>query len=516
MSTTLNSCAGKAIGRFISKPKSFPSDGFPLRPGFHRSGFSVKLQPHRTFSSSRICQTRTSEMSKKDVASLKVSQERLVGDIHHTAQWGTGKSWGDGPTEKGLSRLSLTPSDASVRKWFISTTEALGCTTTVDEMGNIFTVRPGLNNDLPPVYAGSHLDSQPTGGRYDGILGVLAGVEMLRCLNEGWVETEGPVGVVNWTNEEGARFPISMLSSAVWSGTIPLSTAHSLRSVIPASDTATVKSSLESINFLGSTPCSYTATPMAAHFELHIEQGPHLVSSKRKIGIVKGVQSYKWFTITVTGRDCHTGTTSFEHRADALVAASRMIVQSHRSAAGKGALASTGIVKVEPGSTNTVPGTVRFSLDVRAAHDTVVDAVEQELKEDFAAIAAGEDVDGLAAGGVKGIPCEVEWQTDSISPAVDFHEDCIRCVEEASEGLFGTQNLEKLTMKMVSGAGHDSVETSKRVPTSMIFVPCRGGVSHHPAEYCAPEDCAVGAQVLLGSVVGYDRLRAEKVKEGSV
>ncbi|KAJ9665588.1 hypothetical protein H2201_004279 [Coniosporium apollinis] len=408
-------------------------------------------------------------------------------------------------TETGMSRLSLSDADKEARDWFVETAKAQGCKTTVDTMGNIFAVRPGLRNDAPPTFAGSHLDTQPTGGRYDGILGVTAAVEMLKVLNENWVETEYPVGVVNWTNEEGARFPISMVSSGVWAGSIPLEHAHNLREV--GGGTATMKSELERIGYLGSVPASHTSIPMAAHFELHIEQGPILEAENRKIGIVKGVQAYRWFTVTVRGGDCHTGTTDFKNRADALLAASKMILQSHRAATRMKALASTGILTLRPGSTNTVPGTVRFSLDIRAAKDETVEGLEKQLKRDFAAIAAGEDVGNLNEGGTPGKPCEVEWRTDSVSEAIGFHEDCISCVTESARGIFGDK-AEDLTKSMISGAGHDSVYTSKRVPTSMIFVPSKDGVSHNPVEYTSPEDCALGAQVLLGAVLRYDRMRA--------
>lgn len=347
------------------------------------------------------------------------------------------------------------------------------------------------------------------GGRYDGILGVTAAIEMLRVLKDYDVETTYPVGVVNWTNEEGARFPISMVASGVWAGEVPLSHAHSLQEV--GGGTATMKSELERIGYLGDTECSPRGVPMGAHFELHIEQGPILEAENRKIGIVQGVQAYKWFTVTVKGRDTHTGTTSFKHRADALLSASKMILFSHRAATAKGALASTGILTLKPGSTNTVPGTVQFSLDIRAPEDETVDAVEMACKEAFAKIAAGEDVDGLNRGCTHSDRhCSVEWRTDSVSPAIKFHDDCIQCVTKAANDLFGEANAGNLTKPMTSGAGHDSVNTSKCSPTTMVFIPCRDGVSHNPSEFSTPQDCAIGAQVLTGAVVHYDRLRAQR------
>ncbi|EKG10987.1 Peptidase M20 [Macrophomina phaseolina MS6] len=202
-----------------------------------------------------------------------------------------------------MSRLALSDADKEARDWFIATTQALGCHTTVDAMGNIFAVRPG-RREGPATFAGSHLDTQPTGGRYDGILGVTAGVEMLKVLSENWVETEYPVGVVNWTNEEGARFPISIVASGVWSGDIQLERAHNLCEV--GGGTATMESELNRIGYLGTTPASHSALPMGAHFELHIEQGPILETEQKKIGVVQGVQAYRWFTIDVKGRGAHS------------------------------------------------------------------------------------------------------------------------------------------------------------------------------------------------------------------
>jgi hydantoinase/carbamoylase family amidase len=411
------------------------------------------------------------------------------------------------PTETGMSRLALSDADKAARDWFVSTTEALGCKVTIDAMGNIFAVRPGLRNDKPPTFIGSHLDTQPTGGRYDGILGVTAGVEMLRVLQENWTETEYPVGVVNWTNEEGARFPKSMVSSGVWAGDIPVEKAHALREVHPG--TATMASELKRIGYLGQTPAHHLAMPIAAHFELHIEQGPLLEMSNKKIGVVTGVQAYKWFTINVKGRDTHTGTTDLKSRADALLTASKMILHSHRLATANAALASTGILNLTPGSTNTVPGAVSFSLDIRAPTDAAVAQMTDLVLRDFPKIAAGEDVDGSNNGCTLGLPLSVDIIEDFASPATTFHGDCIAAVRQSAHHVLGPDSRD-LVMEMTSGAGHDSVYASKRCPTSMVFVPCREGVSHNPREFCTEEDCALGAQVLLQSVVRFDRLRDER------
>ncbi|KAA8649775.1 M20 family metallo-hydrolase [Aspergillus tanneri] len=450
----------------------------------------------------------STELSEAQVSALRANKDRLAKDLHHSCQWGPGIRWGDGPTDTGMQRLALSEEDKKVRDWFVETTKALKCNVTVDEMGNIFAVRPGRRKDVPAVFIGSHLDTQPTGGRYDGILGVLSGIEALKVMDEMGLETEGGVGVVNWTNEEGARFPISMVSSGVWAECIPLERAHNLREVptvasLPTASSApeSMKTALEKINYLGSVPCSYKATPMAAHFEVHIEQGPHLVSANQRVGVVTAVQAYRWYRVNITGRDTHTGTTAFEHRADALYAFARMMVRAREVASSHSCLASVGIVEAKPGSVNTVPGLVSFMLDIRGPEDDLVKATESQLKQEFDAIAADE-------GKGIGKPCRVEWSLDFDSPAVKFHPDCIACVQESAEAVVADASEPKsLVRTIMSGAGHDSVFASKRVPTSMVFVPCKDGLSHHPEEYCSTEDCATGASVILQAVIRYDRKR---------
>ncbi|PWY94423.1 beta-alanine synthase [Aspergillus sclerotioniger CBS 115572] len=455
----------------------------------------------------------STDLTEAEVSALRANKERLANDLHHSCQWGYGIRWGDGHTDTGMQRLALSQEDKQVRDWFLETTKALKCEITVDEMGNIFAVRPGRRTDVPATFIGSHLDTQPTGGRYDGILGVLSGIEVLKVIDEMGLETEGGIGVVNWTNEEGARFPISMVSSGVWAECIPLSRAHELKEVptvasLPTAASApeSMKSALEKINYLGSVPCSYKQTPMAAHFELHIEQGPHLVSAGQHVGVVTAVQAYRWFHLTIFGRDTHTGTTAFEHRADALYAFARMMVRAREVASSHGCLASVGIVEAKPGSVNTVPGLVSFSLDIRGPESELVQVVEEQLRKDFDSIAA-EEGKGI------GKPCRVEWRLDFDSPAVKFHPDCIDCVQQSAEAVVADVNAaepKSLTRTIMSGAGHDSVFTSKRVPTSMIFVPCKDGLSHHPEEFCSADDCATGTSVILQAVIRYDRKRFAK------
>lgn len=372
-----------------------------------------------------------------------------------------------------MARLALSDDDAKVRRWFADKVKSLDCTLSVDDMGNMFARRTGSKGSAAPMTAmGSHLDTQPRGGRYDGILGVLAAVEVLQTLKDHNRSTQFDVGIINWTNEEGARFPKSMLSSGVWAGAISRETAYGIADIFDSS--ATVKSELERHGYLGDIACSDSGYPLGAHFELHIEQGPILKNAGKKIGVVQGAQAYKWLTVTVKGRDAHTGTTPLAARSDAILAASKMIAVSNLIAKEHGALASTGVVKIPPGSsTNTLAAEMSFTLDVRHPEDSIVSTVLDKCLAKF------KDVSKEDGKGV-----ELSWTLDTDSAAVKFDANCIKAVENAANDLVGSDGWLPIT----SGAGHDSVYTSRKCPTTMIFVPCRNGVSHHPEEYCSPED----------------------------
>ncbi|KAK7427318.1 hypothetical protein QQZ08_006255 [Neonectria magnoliae] len=408
-------------------------------------------------------------------------------------------------TETGMARLSLDDSDKEVRGWFMSEAKALGCDAFVDQMGNLFAIRPGKNKTVPPVMMGSHLDTQPTGGRYDGILGVVSGLEILRVLNENAYETEGPIGVVNWTNEEGARFPKMAVSSGVWAGVIPLETAWELKEVLATDGRPrSMKEELDRIGYTGERPASFLSNPFAAHFELHIEQGPILEDEGLKIGVVQGVQAFKWFNITVKGRDSHAGTTPLYARKDPVLCASKMIVAANSVAKRMNGLTTTGIFTTDPGTVNTMSHTVKFTLDVRHVNDEVLRNMVEECEAEFKHISQEECEKG----------CEVEWELLVDSPAVLFNQECISMVEQSAAEVCSTlprpPSGTKLWKPMISGAGHDSCYTNWRCPTSMIFTPTRSGISHNPTEYCSPEDCALGASVLLGAVLRYDSFRAKR------
>jgi len=435
---------------------------------------------------------------------LKITAESLATSLHESCQFGAAHRYGKAAEETGMARLALDDTDKQVRDWFMDQCKSLGLQTFFDQMGNLFAIRPGKNRDAPPVMMGSHLDTQPTGGRYDGILGVISGLEVLRTLEREGYQSEGPIGVVNWTNEEGARFPKMAVASGVWAEAVELQTAWDLREVL-AKDGApkSMKEELDRIGYCGERPASFRSNPFAAHFELHIEQGPILEEEERKIGVVRGVQAFKWFNMTVRGRDSHAGTTPLHARKDPVLAASKLIVAANAIAHKFKGLATTGIFTTEPGTVNTMAHTVSFTLDIRHTQDDVLSKMARECEAEFQRICHEDSEKG----------CEVDWELLVDSPAVVFHQDCINAVEESAEEVCSTlagSEQRKLWRDMISGAGHDSCYTNTRVPTSMIFTPTRSGISHNPTEFCSAEDCALGANVLLGAVLRYDKLRANQ------
>lgn len=452
------------------------------------------------FSTSVAHRVRSSELTDSHFTSLRAKPDRLWLDIHDTARWGTGKRYGDGAHQTGMRRLSLSDADKQARAWFTKTTEALSCDIYLDDVGNQFAIRPGRKNNYPATFAGSHLDTQPTGGRFDGVLGVCAGIEMLKLLEENDIETEGPVGVINWTNEEGARFPKSMMGSGVWSGKFEKERVYAMKEVgVQEGNAKSVREELDRIGALGKTPAHWEhGMKLGAHFELHIEQGPHLVSAGENVGVVEGAQAYSWFTVNITGRDCHTGTTPFEHRVDALYLAACLIKEVRGLASEEGGLASVGIIKAEPGSVNTVPGKVTMSLDIRHHKDEKRDAIIAAVEKYLEVLREQSKIKGKP--GVK-----IDLVEDFSSAAVRFDSTAILCVSKAASAFL--QPGQKEIRRMTSGAGHDSVFTSMRCPTAMLFVPCEDGVSHHPEEWCDKEHCATGASVLTEAVLRYDQIR---------
>ncbi|MBN9528718.1 MAG: Zn-dependent hydrolase [Alphaproteobacteria bacterium] len=386
-----------------------------------------------------------------------------------------------GGTEKGgCARLALTDLDRQGRDLFVRWCREAGCTITVDRMGNIFARRPGRNNDLPPVVCGSHLDTQPTGGKFDGVFGVLAGLEVIRTLNDYKYETDAPVEVSVWTNEEGSRFAPAMVASGVFAGVFTEEYGLSRADL----DGKTMGEELERIGYKGDLAVG--GRPFKAFFEAHIEQGPILEAEKKTIGIVQGIQGIRWFECTVTGVESHAGTTPMNRRKDAMLGVSRIVDRINKIALGHApfAVSTVGLVKVNPNSRNVIPGSVFFSVDLRHPDDATLLAMKAELE------AATNDV--CAELGLTHDLHEI-WY----NPPAPFDPDCIASVRQAAEEAGYSH------MDIVSGAGHDAGYLCKVAPTAMVFVPCEDGISHNEVENATPEDLAAGCNVLMRAMLAH-------------
>jgi len=406
---------------------------------------------------------------------LQINSQRLWETLMETAKIGA-------TSKGGICRLTLTDLDRQVRDWFKARCEALGCTVTVDEVGNMFARRAGKNDKLAPIAMGSHLDTQPTGGKFDGVLGVLGALEAMRTLHETGYETNAPIEIVNWTNEEGSRYAPAMLASGVFAGAFTPEFAYSRTD----RDGKAFGDELARIGYKGGEKAG--AHKFAAMFELHIEQGPILEAENRMIGIVQGVQGMRWYEVTVTGAEAHTGATPMRLRKNALLGAARMIERIDAIALEHtpNAVGAVGLIENRPNSRNVVPGEVFFTVDFRHPDDNVLDVMEAKLRASLTDILQ---------------PLKLSYKETRIwdSPAVKFAPELIKCVR------IGTQKAGFTSRDIISGAGHDAAYIARVTPTTMIFVPCLGGVSHNEAESSTLEECAAGAQVLLNAVLEYDR-----------
>jgi N-carbamoyl-L-amino-acid hydrolase len=407
-------------------------------------------------------------------SNLRIDPERLWSTLMETASIGA-------TAKGGINRQTLTPEDGAVRAWLRRECEALGCRVSVDEVGNIFALRPGRRPGLAPIALGSHLDTQPTGGKFDGNLGVLGALEAMRTLVAAGYETNAPLMVVNWTNEEGARFSPAMLGSGVFAGVYAREAADAV------ADAAGVRfgDALDGIGWRGEVKAG--AMKLSAYLELHIEQGPILEAERKTIGIVTGVQGVRWFELAIAGRESHAGTTPMSRRADAFAACARLAIEVRSIAAAyaPAAVATVGRVAVEPNSPNVIPGFVLMTVDLRHHEDAALAAMEEAMRAAIARIAAEERV-GIEARKLHDIA------------AVTFHPQCVAAVRAAAVAL-GHSNLD-----IISGAGHDAVHLARITPTAMIFVPCKDGLSHNEEESATLEDCAAGAQVLLEAALALD------------
>ena len=406
------------------------------------------------------------------IPELRVDGDRLWGRLEEMSRIGATPAG-------GVHRLALSDEDRRARDLFRAWAESLGLAVSIDRIGNMFARRKGLDGGVsggrPPLVLGSHLDSQPTGGRFDGPLGVLAALEIVETLEERGVRTARPIEVVNWTNEEGARFPPAMMGSGVFSGRFDL--AETLRAT--DADGMTVSDAIDRIGYRGALPVG--GRPIAAALELHIEQGPILEESEYEIGVVTGVQGARWFDLTITGEEAHAGSTPMSRRTDPVAVLGRLLVDAYRRIerdfAPHGRL-TFGVLAAAPASRNTVPGRVTVSVDLRHPDDPTLDDMERTLREEASRAC-------LERGAA--------WRLEDVwrSPMVRFAEPCIEAVHAAAESCGYT------SMRLMAGAGHDSVHTNDVAPTGMIFVPCEGGVSHNEAENITPAQAEAGANVLL-------------------
>ena len=401
---------------------------------------------------------------------LKIDGSRLWDSLMEMAQIGA--------TEKGgVNRLALTDLDRESRDLFTRWCQAAGCTVTFDAIGNMFARRPGRDSSLPPVMTGSHLASQPTGGKFDGAYGVLAGLEVVRALNDADVQTDAPVEVVVWTNEEGSRFAPSMVGSGTYAGVFSLDESLA----ITDRDGTTLGNELRRIGYKGEG-CG--KRPVTAYFEAHIEQGPILEDQKKTIGVVSGAQGQRWYEITLTGRESHAGPTPMAVRRDALVGAASIITGvnqiGHRFQ--PGACATVGVIESSPNSRNVIPGEVFLTIDFRHPDDQQLAAMNDDLRT-------------LAKEAATSNTLKLNFNEIWSCPATTFDANCVGAVRKGAE-IGGYAHMD-----IVSGAGHDAVYMAKVAPTGMIFVPCEDGISHNEIENATPEDIAAGCQVLLHAIL---------------
>ncbi|WP_421725374.1 Zn-dependent hydrolase [Bauldia sp.] len=398
---------------------------------------------------------------------LRINGDRLWDAIHAMAKIGPG-------VRGGNNRQTLTDDDAEGRRLFQRWCEDAGMTVTVDQMGTMFARREGTDPSLPPVVIGSHLDTQPTGGRYDGVLGVLGALEAVRTMNDLGIKTRYPIEVVNWTNEEGTRFAPAMLASGVFAGMHEVDWAYDRTD----HDGKRFGDELERIGFRGPEPVG--GRPFHALFELHIEQGPILEAEGKDIGVVTHGQGLWWLQITLTGKEAHTGSTPMPMRKNAGLGFARIaeLVQQIAMDNQPAAVGGIGHVDVYPNSRNVIPGKVVFTVDIRSPDQATLDAMKARVETEAPKIA--EEL-GL------GIEIEVAGHFDPVT----FNEGCVTAVRNAADRLgYSHRNL-------VSGAGHDACWINRVAPTAMVMCPCVDGLSHNEDEDITKEWATAGADVLF-------------------
>ncbi len=400
-------------------------------------------------------------------SNLKINGDRLWSSLMDMAKIGA-------TPKGGVKRLTLTDLDLEGRNLFKSWCEDIGCSVSVDKMGNMFARREGTDADLPPVMIGSHLDSQPTGGKFDGPLGVLSALEVLRTLEDLDIKTKHPIEVVNFTNEEGSRFAPAMVASGVFAGAFDLDFAYSREDA----EGLKLGDELKRIGYNG--PAEVGGRAVHAFFEVHIEQGPILEEAGTDIGVVTHANGQRWYEITMTGVESHAGPTPMARRKDALVCAAAVIekinqigwdFQPH-------ACSTCGMIQAYPNSRNVIPGEVWLTVDIRHPFSERLEQMDEAVREGVAEICEKQGID-------------VKLEQIFEFPALAFDEDCVAAVRNAAERLgFSHQDI-------TSAAGHDAVYMARVAPTSMIFTPCIDGISHNEAEDMTKDWASAGGSVLL-------------------
>jgi N-carbamoyl-L-amino-acid hydrolase len=389
-----------------------------------------------------------------------------------------------GATPKGgVKRLALTDVDKRGRDLVVSWGKAAGLSVTIDRIGNVFMRRAGTNPALAPIMAGSHIDTQPTGGKFDGNYGVLAALEVVRTLNDRNIRTEAPIEVAFWTNEEGSRFVPVMMGSGVFCGAFTLEHAYAAQDV----EGKTVRDELARIGYIGDEEPGQH--PIDSYFEVHIEQGPVLENADKVIGVVPAVLGLSWYDVVVKGMESHAGPTPMPLRKDALQVATRIMqevveVAKRHQPYGRG---TVGFVQVFPNSRNVIPGEVKFSMDLRNVNDALLNAMHEQIR-------AFIDQTGKESG------LDITVERVSYYPPCPFHPDCVDAVRRA------TDRLGYSTMDVVSGAGHDAIYAARVAPSGMIFVPCKDGISHNEIEDAQSEHLEAGCNVLLHAMLERTRV----------
>ncbi|MDE1194610.1 MAG: Zn-dependent hydrolase [Pseudomonas sp.] len=401
---------------------------------------------------------------------LKINGDRLWASLMAMAEIGA-------TARGGSCRLALSEEDKAGRELFAHWCREAGLTLSVDRIGNLFARRAGTDPHAAPVMMGSHLDTQPEGGRFDGVYGVLAGLEVIRRLDDLGIQTHKPLEIAVWTNEEGARFTPAMLGSAVFTGSLALEKGLASSDA----DGVSVAQALAITGYNGERPLGGAVD---AYFEAHIEQGPILEDNGKSIGVVTGGQAIRWLDVRVEGMAAHAGTTPMKLRKDALYGAAQMIqaLEGLATDFAPEGLTTVGELSIAKSSRNTIPGLVNFTVDLRHHRDSAIDEMEQQVRQRLADIASRR---GLS------VSVEPHW----ISPATPFDAECVAAVQQAVDGLGYAQQ------RIVSGAGHDAIHLARFCPTAMIFIPCVGGLSHNEAEDALPDDVRQGTDVLLNAVL---------------